>query len=171
VPGAPSQCCRVSKTPTYLIPKRQKNLFPQGGTPHFQNKSTQNPRSTGSEPLPLLSLEERSTRYYASAMELALSEFAPGDRVEPGLSAESEIPASPSRAAHLYPVTCTLYPASISSPPQQNSVHGPAFIRAESAPARSIQGERRERASRENLRHRDGRREQSWSSSRQGRSK
>ncbi len=157
------------KQPNNMIPN-DKKLVPQGGTPHFQNKSTQKPRSTSSQPLPLLSLEERSTRYYASATELALSEFAPGDRVERA-SAESEIPAYPSLAAHLYPVTCTLYPASISSPPQQTPSTDRLSCRAESAPARSIQGERRERASRENLRHRDGRREQSSSSSRRGRSK
>jgi len=114
------------KQPTYLIPN-DKKLVPQGGTPHFQNKSTQNPRSTGSEPLPLLSLEERSTRYYASAMELALSEFAPGDRVERA-SAESEIPASPSRAAHLYPVNLHPVPCFYLFSPAANSVHGPAFM-------------------------------------------
>jgi hypothetical protein len=154
--------------PTNMIPNDKKPA-PQGGAPHSQNKSTQKPRSTTSQPLPLLSLEECSTRYFASATELALSEVASSDRVERA-AAESEIPASPSPNTHLYPVPCTLDPA-ISSPPQQTPSTDQLSCRAESALARSIPGAQRETASRGSLRHRGARRERSSSSSRQGRSK
>ena len=133
------------KRPTNLIPNEIKTT-PQGGTPHFQNKSTQKPHPTSSEQLPLLSLEEAATRYFA----------------------ESELPDSLN--AHLYPVPCTLYPA-ISSPLKQTPSTDQLSCRAESAPARSIQGGRRETASRGSLRRRDVRHGRSSSSSRQGRSK
>jgi hypothetical protein len=133
------------KRPTNLIPNEIKTT-PQGGTPHFQNKSTQKPHPTSSEQLPLLSLEEAATRYFA----------------------ESELPDSLN--AHLYPVPCTLYPA-ISSPLKQTPSTDQLSCRAESALARSIPGARRETASRGSLRRRDVRHGRSSSSSRQGRSK
>jgi len=152
---------------TYLIPN-DKKLAPQGGTPHSQNKSTQKPHSTSSQPLPLLTLDERSTRYFANATEVALSEVASSDRVERA-SAESEIPRTPN--ADLYPVPCTLYPAFISSPQKQTLSTGRLSCRGESALARNIQDGQRETASRGSLRHRDGRRAQSSSSSLPGRLK
>ncbi len=168
------QVVELVNQPAPLIPN-DKKLVPQGGTPHPQNKNTQKTRPTRSEPLPLLTLDQRSARYYASAAEPAPSEVASSDRAER---------ASAKSNAHLYPVTCplqpvpcTLYPApctlspAISSPPQQTPSTVPPSCRAESAPPRNTPGERRETASRGSLRRTGALRAQPSSSSRQGRSK